>query len=400
MKYTCRTISSDDDGGGRSFVGVFKSENDYIIKTPYGLLLPETISTTERENVAFLKKYAKCITKALSNDKKRQSIQSVDNANSSPYSALNIVVDYIQNGLYREFETEKIQRTTGKIDFKSTVAKIKPIIVSDEAYYTSFVVDRKRVSSQEVVSLAQANAINHFMENGGEILFGNMLHINAPAIRLDNNLIYKLQREKSCSFNSRKQQLIQWIIDYIRGASSDKSDGKWRYAIIASTLWEEMIDACYSNQRRRNKSLYGRQFTMHKIGKTGSKKSKPTEHDTIYEDENTLMIIDAKMYQDPDSLNNEGVLGKQFGYYETAHKKLGDTKHIYNILIKPYVPGIDSQIGFEAFIPYDSDEEQNGSKNLIYVYCVEFSKVMNAFYYGKKLSGQLLKEILMMEADL
>ena len=167
MEYTCKCISDDVELGGRSRVGIFKEYDNYSIITPYGLLLPNVISGTDRDSVLLLKKYAKCITKALSKQKVRQTLYTNITSKNNPLSALNVVLDYVQNGPYREFENETIVRAVGKIDFKKTISKVTPTIVNGEALYTSFVVSRKKVSSQELVTIAQGNVINHVMENGG-----------------------------------------------------------------------------------------------------------------------------------------------------------------------------------------------------------------------------------------
>ena len=395
MKFKCTNISEehglgeDHKLGGRTSVGIFKNNTEYSIKTPYGLLLPNTIYSTERDKIDFLKKYARCITKALSKDKTRRILEASTDAKNNPLSALNVVLDYVQNGQYKEFESETVIRQIGKIDFKKTMSRVKPIIYDDEALYSEFAVSRKKVASQEIVSIAQGNVINHFMEHGGEILFGNLIRVNVPKIALDGGLVNKLCNVKANSFNSRKQQLVQWIIDYIQGAANQKETGSWQYAIVASTLWEEMIDACFSNQVIRNKTRYGRQYAMIQNGQV-IRVSAPTQHDTIYETDREIIIIDAKMYYNKKGLVNSEVLEKQFGYYSEAKRKNPD-KRVFNVLIKPHVINVDNETGVQSYIP--SPDICDDPHNFILVYTIDFSEVMNAYYLGKKISLKLLSDI-------
>ncbi len=390
MEYSCKCILNDDELGGKSYVGIFKNANDYSVVTPYGLILPDTINSTEREKIEYLKKYARCITKALSKDKTRRYLQENCEGKNNPLSALNVVLDYVQNGPYREFETETVIREAGKIDFKKTISRVKPMIINDEALYTNFAITRKKVSSQEIVNLAQGNVINHFMENGGEVLFGNLIHIAVPKIALNSSLVAQLRVVKANSFNSRKQQLIQWIIDYIQGAVNKKEVGSWQYSIVASTLWEEMIDACYSNQAVRDKTKYGTTFTFYSKGKAAAKTPK-TEHDTIFETEKDIVIIDAKMYPNLARLaSHTAVIEKQFNYAFTAKHKNPDKK-VYNVLIKPLVASYGEQEGFISDIPYfenDTDPER-----MIFVYAVPFVKVLDAYYGGQKLGTSFVDEL-------
>lgn len=390
MEYSCKCILNDDELGGKSYVGIFKNANDYSVVTPYGLILPDTINSTEREKIECLKKYARCITKALSKDKTRRYLQENRECKNNPLSALNVVLDYVQNGPYREFETETVIREAGKIDFKKTISRVKPMIINDEALYTNFAINRKKVSSQEIVNLAQGNVINHFMENGGEVLFGNLIHVAVPKIALNSSLVAQLRGVKVNSFNSRKQQLIQWIIDYIQGAVNKKEVGSWQYSIVASTLWEEMIDACYSNQAVRDKTKYGRTFTFYSSGKATEKTPK-TMHDTIFETEKDIVIIDAKMYPSLGSLaSHTDMIEKQFGYAVTAKHKNPDKK-VYNVLIKPWVASYGEQEGFISNIPFfenDTDPER-----MIFVYAVSFVKVLDAYYTGQKIGISFVDEL-------
>lgn len=390
MEYSCKCILNDEASGGNSNVGIFKNANDYSIITPYGLILPETINSTEREKIEVLKKYARCITKALSKDKTRRHLQENCGGKNNPLSALNVVLDYVQNGPYREFETETVIREFGKIDFKKTISRVKPMILNDEALYTNFAVSRKKVASQEIVNLAQGNVINHFMENGGEVLFGNLIHIAVPKIALNSSLVAQLRVVKANSFNSRKQQLIQWIIDYIQGAVNNKDVGSWQYSIVASTLWEEMIDACYGNQIERNKTKYGTSFTFYSKGNVVAQTPK-REHDTIFESDKDVVIIDAKMYASLGRLAAHiDPIEKQFGYAFTAkHKK--PNKNVYNVLIKPLVHSFGESDGFISYIPYfenDTDPER-----IIFVYAVSFNKVLDAYYCGQKLGTSFAEEL-------
>ncbi len=388
MNFFCESISNENELGGKSYVGMLKNESGYSIVTPYGLILPGIIEATEKEKIHFLKKYIHSIMKALSKDKTRQYLQEDNKMINQPMAALKVVFDYVQNGAYREYENEVVIRETGKINFKKTFAKVKPFIQNEEVLYTKFAVTRKREVEQELVCVAQGNVINHFMENGGEILFGNLIHVNVPKIIFNNTLLSQLQKIKANSFNSRKQQLIQWIMDYIKGASNIREKGDWQYAIIASTLWEEMIDSCYSNQVYRDKTKYGRVFRMVKDGRV-VKTSAPTQHDTIYETEKELVIIDAKMYYSVEQLIKSDVLEKQFGYYLSAKQK-NASKKIINVLIKPYVEGVDEEEGFLGEIP--SPEIVDDRNNRILIYAVKFDKVMNAYYMGKKISEELLDD--------
>ena len=71
-----------------------------------------------------------------------------------------------------------------------------------------------------------------------------------------------------------------------------------------------------------NKTKYGKKYSFYSISKKSIVKTgSPTQHDVVFENQDNIFIIDAKMYGNQNSLLTEEVLGKQFGYYKEAKIK-------------------------------------------------------------------------------
>jgi len=381
----------ENDNDGRSKVGFVKTKDSYEVTTPYGFNLPETVERTNREEFAALKKFAHCIKKALRKDLVKSKLEENAGGKANPVAALHIIIDFVENGIYREYEYEYHRSDRGKINFKKTIKNVTPSIVGGDLLYSDFIVRRKKASEQSIVALAQANIINHFMENGGEVLFGNRIHLKTDSIQLNDSLIRQLNRIRANSFNSRKQQLIRWMIDYIRGAILDKeTHGEWLFSIVASTLWEEMIDACFSNQKVRDKTVYGK-WQKGFVGGKPTLVGKPTQHDTLYETEEEIIIFDAKMYRTKNNLLDGSVLSKQHGYYTSARAK-NPGKRISNVLVLPHVDSCDIS-GFQQDFFYDYD--QGDPNDVILIYEIDFRTVMDAYYRGKKLIAGFKEELHM-----
>lgn len=262
--------------------------------------------------------------------------------------------------------------------------------------YDEYITRKKRIKEDNLVVTVQANVINHFIENGGEILFGAKLKVPAKPIRLDKTVISKLRRELNQTYNSRNQTVIRWMIEYIQGLSvssdSDKN-GKWKYAIIASTLWESMILSVYGNQYPNDKTKYGKKYTFYSFsqGKDVIKGS-PTQHDVIYEDDNQVIIIDAKMYGNPKNLLSEEVLGKQFGYYVEAKKK-NPNKRIINILFAPTIIEKGERDGFADLVITDPHiEESTDPDRIIFLYRCTANQLINDIYFSKRKHEKLVDE--------
>lgn len=207
---------------------------------------------------------------------------------------------------------------------------------------------------------------------------------------MDESLIRKLNRIRANSYNSRKQQLIRWMTEYIRGAILDReTKGDWLFSIVASTLWEEMIDACFSNQKIRDKTVYGKREKVFRGGKMVTVGA-PTQHDTLYETDDEIIIFDAKMYGSKLGIDNGDVLGKQHGYYRQARLR-NPEKLISNILVLPFIERTGNVPGFHRdFYP---DYDLGDPNDIILVYEIDFQTVMDAYYRGKKLVTEFKEEL-------
>lgn len=405
MKYPILKIGKDKDPNldGNSFIGVSKSvdPNKLAIVVPYGIDIPNEVDDSNeehKEDYSFLLRYIKVIQKALSSNHVKERLEEKAGIHN-PIAAINIIHDYLSMGKFIELESRSQVAKNGKIDFNQTVKKIRPCIYGNEFFYDQFITRRKEISFNNLVGQVQCNIINHFMKNGGAILFGQSISICVNKIKLDSRVIRLLRQELTHTFNSRKENLIRWCISYIEGLrninEADRDNGDWKYAIIASTLWEIMIENVMGNQIERAKTQYGKTYEFTYLNGVPSKKGKPTQHDTIYEDEESVVIIDAKMYGSQENLLSEKVLGKQFGYYEQAKivkQQLGEQKNIINILMLPNIldknsPYFQNTVIMDPHTPASIDPNK-----IIYIYEYPARELIDDYYYGRKKNDFLMKE--------
>ena len=409
MKYPIIKIGkeSDPELDGNSFVGVsrFDLSGKVSIVVPYGIEMDNEVSDSDpsqKEQYAFLRRYVKAVQKALSSSYTKERLDDKAGIHN-PIAAVNLLHDYLSMGKFIEFETESGISERGKIDFNQTVKKVRPMLINDSYYYNQFITRKRTAREDNLVADVQCNVINHFMAHGGVVLFGQSISIPIRRIDLENKetvetTITKLRKELTNTFNSRKESIIRWAIGYMEGLRNldekDKKNGDWKYAIIASTLWETMIESVFGNQPERNKTQYGKIYEFTYVDGAKKDRGKPTQHDTIYEDEENLIIIDAKMYGNPLDLLSEKVLGKQFGYYEQAKlvkAQAGEKKNIINILMMPYYPGIDSEffqsrVVLDPHTPPDKDPQK-----IIYLFEYPTNQLIDDYYYGKKKSDFLIE---------
>lgn len=404
MKYPIIHIgkSSDPDLNGKSFVGVsrFGDSDKVSIVVPYGVYLDDEIDDTnedQKEQYAFLRRYVKAVQKALTSKHTKERLEEKAGIHN-PIAAVNLLHDYLSMGKFVEYEQVSELTERGKIDFNQTIKKVRPTIVADSFYYDQYITRNRVIKEDSFVAQVQCNVINDFMDHGGVVLFGQSISIPVAKVKLNDLTITKLRKELSNTFNSRKENIIRWCISYIEGMRNlneeEKNGGTWKYAIIASTLWEVMVDSVLSNQEERDKNKYGKQYEFTYFDHRAPEKGGITEHDTIYEDEEKLIIIDAKMYGSPWDLLSEKVLGKQFGYYEQAKlmkKRAGESKKIVNILltpqIKPDYPYFQNRIILD---PHTSTEQD--PYKIIYIYNYPAKDLIDDYYYGRKTYDTLIEQ--------
>lgn len=377
---------------GRDFVGVSQS-GDYGLQVtvPYGIVIPDMVSNLDTGNMRFLKIYVKAIQKALNDKSVRYTIDENSVGIKHPLAAVNIIYDYITMGPLIEFDTSEVLSNLGKMDLNRTIQKVIPSYINDNLIYDEYITRKRRVVQDNYVAIVQANIINHFMKNGGELLFGSNLKVHTKPLKLDKTVSLKLRKEISQTFNSRKLTVIQWMLEYLSGAFiSEESKGHWNYAIIASTLWEVMVDKVFGNQVTRNKTKYGKRYSFYSIdeGKTVFT-GRPTEHDTIYETDDEVIIIDAKMYGRDNNLLSEEVLGKQFGYYVEAKKK-HPTKRVINVLLLPISNSDAICEGFSNQVITDPHSMMTDDPDkIIFIYHYPANDLVKDYYYARRLSGKI-----------
>ena len=303
MKYPIKRLgaASDPDLNGRSFVGVSRiGDSDKIsIVVPYGIdetVLPDEIGEDDKE-FEFLRHYVKAVHKALTDTMEREEIQS---GLHNPAAAVGLLHDYLSLGKYIEYNTSSELSDRGKIDFHQTIKKLQPTLLGNDFYYNQFIARKRIVSTDNLVAEVQCQVINHFMQHGGILLFGQSITAPRSNVKLNQTTVTRLRKELFNTFNSRKENIIRLCIEYIEGLRNlnekDHVGGNWNYAVIAYSFWETMVTNVLGDRQTRKKSQYGKKYSFKNFDGTIRQYGSPTEHDTIYEDDKKLIIIDAKMY--------------------------------------------------------------------------------------------------------
>lgn len=381
----------DQQESNSKFVGLKKGKDNYILMTPYGYDFDlDEISLDNRSDIYKVRRLLKAISKALKSSNVKENLTEELSEGSSILSGINVIKDYFEYGIYNEYRKDYKVGMSGKINFKKTITKQVPLVSEDGFFYKDFIVECNTVNEDTLIRQSQISIINHFMKNGGKLIFGANIRIPGNELKIDRTLRNRLIKLRNESFSSRKIQLVNYMIKYIEYCdfNADKGTLEMQYTIIASTLWQEMLNSCYSNQIELDTTKYGNQYIRYNFRDKNSYRGSKTKHDTIYEDDNKILIIDAKHYKNEFKLVSEDVVAKQFGYFYSAsiHQP---NKNIYNIFIIPKLNNKNK--GFREYVIH---RPQIKSLNeFIFVYCVEYEEILNNYINDKKLTSKLINEL-------
>lgn len=393
MRFPIVKMSDTTELTGRDFVGVSTNLDSQLqVTVPYGIEIPDVVDSLDINNMRFLKTYVKAIQKSLNEKSVRHSFQNVTAGINHPLAAVNIIYDYITMGSIIEFETTEVLSNSGKMDINRTIQKVIPSFVNGNLIYNDYITRKRKIMQDNYVAVVQSNIINHFMKNGGELLFGSNVKVSGKPLNLDKTVVLKLKKELNQTYNSRKLTVIRWMIEYLNGILlSTENKGTWNYAIIASSLWEVMVDKVFGNQIVRDKKVYGKRYSFYSLAEEKNViTGRSTEHDTIYETESEIIIIDAKMYGKERNLLSEEILGKQFGYYVEAKKKQPQ-KRVVNVLLLPKIDKEDE--GFSKLIILDPHVDVTYDPDrIIFIYHYPANTLVMDYYYSRRRIGKIRDE--------
>ena len=244
-----RTVNNGQDYTGIKLSNNDKEPTEIIIPNYYMQEISKTIDSLTKEEKNKLKKLVKAWSKYQS--KLRTANNGLGDYHASNFNfnvVFKLIQDFLENGLYIEFEHIEKMRSVGKINFPRTVKKCTPVILDENPLYLPYVTKVKKISDENMVRSAQILVLNDITKKIGWLL-GFNIYIPLTNIRLslDKSLVYKLKLIRNNSFNTRKLRLIDLVIQYITmlGLSSDENNKLFVSTVYS--FWEEMISDIIGN---------------------------------------------------------------------------------------------------------------------------------------------------------
>lgn len=373
---------------GNEHIGIrITSKEDYTILIPKYFLDSEEINEINNQTKDKLKKLFKAWN--IYQKRRNSDLGAKFNDDDNLYDmniSLEIIKDFIEYGLYIEQENTTKITNTGKMNFKKTINLCNPLYTQQGPIYLDYITDTKKPNDQNFIRLVQSTVINEISDDFGWLIGFNFKFPIQKRIILNKKISLKLEQTLNQSFNSRKINLIKLLIKYININSKGLIEGKELFIGVAYKFWEDMVDYVVGNVSKSELKKYF--YVKHAYVSDNNIQALPElRPDSIYKDENNIVIIDSKYYIN-NSLPDNDDINKQIIYFLKAYEIFQQEKEFGNCFILP-TDNISHKSKKEA--KFDIEVTSTWlSINLIYA---NLNEIL-VYYIQNKKNFKIIKELI------
>lgn len=259
-----------------------------------------------------------------------------------------IIKDFLANGYYIEKETQYVDDTRGKINWKQTIQKKQPVFNNGNLVYLDFIVKTNKVNSNNLLTRIHEYCVRESFEKLGWLYLTSKTLPPKSKIRFNKKMFASvLDDALNNTFNEHKRMLFTSMLNIVNSRQEDtESVDKETYGVDRfEYIWEKMIDHVFGED---NKEKYFPHATWHIIS-GNSVVSSTLEPDTIMLHDDKVYILDAKYYKygitrNPMHLPASSSIEKQivYGEYVEASQGIPGDK-IYNAFVMPFDSGSEKE---------------------------------------------------------
>lgn len=297
---------------------------------------------------------------------------------------IDLIQDFLDYGLYTEFEYINHVRRCGKIDFQQTVKNLKPLYTEQGPVYLEYITRGKKINDEDIIKAVQVLVLNEIARNLGWMLgFSIVLPPEPVPISLSLSTVSRLRMIRDSSYNSRKIRLLNNLILYISSTEKEDEDGKGLFVATGYHFWESMVSSVLGNVNHSmlKKDFFVKHTYVSRVDRSSMKKMNPLEPDAVYLSDEALVILDAKYYSYGKLPTNDDIT-KQFTYMIKAYHLYGDRKIVKNIFVLPTKEDShfsDFQCMFDKSVPAINEFVP------IDVLYINYDKMLNSYISNRKI---------------
>ena len=328
------------------FVGLKFEDGRPKVTFPRGFRLSNDESQTRKDIVRLL-----AAIQRFSGRQEGSSTSSLNGDVQLTFPLLSyqyIIKDFLANGYDIERETQYIDGTRGKINWKRTVQKKQPAFNNGNLVYLDFVIKTNKVNSNNLLTRIHEYCVRESFEKLGWLYLTSETLPPKPKIRFNKRMFASVLNDAlNSTFNDQKRLLFTSMLNIVnsRQETVDSVDKETYGVTRFEYIWEKMIDHVFGED---NKEKYFPHATWHIIS-GNSVVSSALEPDTIMLHEDKVYILDAKYYKygitrNPMHLPASSSIEKQIVYGEYVETNLGIPREkIYNAFVMPFDSGSEKE---------------------------------------------------------
>ena len=253
-------------------------------------------------------------------------------------TAIWLINDYKQNGLFTNLVAEYKKDKKGKIIWDRTLKKCLPQISNSQFVYLEFIVRKTYQDSEDIIRTIHAQIINECLSTIGW-LFRDIEKPTVSSAYLPKNLcMVALKNALSNETQDSRKQLLKQLINYLLLANdvNGKRVQKDYNTEFFNLIWEDMLLDVFGNA---DTNEYYPSATWH-LGSLAQEASN-LKPDVILRQQETVYVLDAKYYKygctlNPKHLPQSSDILKQLAYSEyIVDKHIKGTTKAYDAFILP-----------------------------------------------------------------
>ncbi len=248
-------------------------------------------------------------------------------------SAISIMKNYLQYGLYREQDDITKLEDRGKINWKETMINVKPILWNHSIVYSEFYVD-KNCNIDSVVTIIQKFCINYinivlwWMYGSSKGIVFQEIDMNMQV----DKMIYELNRKLYQVNDDYSKKVINDMLLFLNGTKIVNISENEEICVgrkYFDKIWERQLRSqIYSDFEKCEDAYPTTYYVLDGKNKIVNNSLIP---DIVFKVDDLLIIIDAKYYM-IGTFPKSSDICKQLFYEKYLRKKY---KEIINIFILP-----------------------------------------------------------------
>jgi hypothetical protein len=289
--------------------------------------------------------------------------------NKFPFDAyIAVIRDFMQYGYYIESEIKYKRSPLGKINWKRTIAQVRPIIQDDGSpIYTDFVIKQTAKKTDNLISLIHEWCVYEAFKTFGWLFTTFNPHESTLKIGDDNKnyFISVIHDSLKSTFNDRNRTLFRAMITMLRYGGVGEKEPFFYGTTHFHTVWEGLIDMSYGIPEDEKKNFFPE---AEWIFIDGASKRNHIYPDTIMRLDDgcgEIFVLDAKYYsfiEDKRRVPAASDIHKQVAYGKYAMDEITPKpSQVYNAFLIPY--------------DFESDRHKLGTKNKEY-YCIGYARLV------------------------